>query len=87
MLMEGTVVQSHLPPFQNLGNLIHFTCMCLSEQTLKANGLFCLVSISGELKIPCNGANVWPVVNSLILEEKNSENKFDSPLVRNIWLT
>ena len=27
--IDGTVVQSHLPPFQNLGNFVHPTCVCV----------------------------------------------------------
>ena len=45
--------------------------LCLSEETLKAGGPFCLVSMPGEVKDPTQGVNVKPVVDSLILE-KNS---------------
>ena len=30
-------------------------CLCLSEETLKAGGPFCLVSMPGEVKIPHRG--------------------------------
>ena len=33
-------------------------CLCLSEDTLKAGGLFYRVSMSGELKDPPQGVNV-----------------------------
>ena len=49
----GTVVQSYLPLFQNLGNFVHPTfAQCLSEETLKAGGPFYLVSMPGEVKDP-----------------------------------
>ena len=33
-------------------------CLCLSEETLKAGGPFCLVSMPGEVKDPTQGENV-----------------------------
>ena len=33
-------------------------CLCLSEETLKASGLFYLVSMPGEIKDPTQGVNV-----------------------------
>ena len=33
-------------------------CLCLSEETLKAGGPFCLVSMSGEIKDHTQGGNV-----------------------------
>ena len=33
-------------------------CLCLWEETLKAGGPFCLVSMSGEVKDPTQGVNV-----------------------------
>ena len=33
-------------------------CQCLSEETLKAGGPFCLVSMPGEVKDPTQGVNV-----------------------------
>ena len=33
-------------------------CLCLSEETLKASGPFCLVSMPGEVKDPTQGVNV-----------------------------
>ena len=33
-------------------------CVCLSEETLKAGGPFCLVSMPGEVKDPTQGVNV-----------------------------
>ena len=33
-------------------------CLCLSEETLKAGGPFCLVSMPGEVKDPTQGVNV-----------------------------
>ena len=56
--IEESVVQSHLPLFRNLGNFVHPTFACLSEETLKAGGLFCLVSVPGEVKDPTHGVNV-----------------------------
>ena len=51
------MVQSHLPPFRNLGNFFPPPpiCMCLSEEILKAGGPFCLVSVLGEVKDPIRG--------------------------------
>ena len=34
------------------------TCLCLSEETLKAGGPFYLVSMPGEVKDPTQGINV-----------------------------
>ena len=47
-------------------------CLCLSEDTLKADGPIYLVSMPGEVTYPTQGVNVQPVVDSLILEKKNS---------------
>ena len=47
-------------------------CQCLSEETLKADGPFYLVSMPGEVKDPTQGVNVYPVVDSLILEKDKS---------------
>ena len=33
-------------------------CLCISEETLKAGGLFYLVSMPGEVKYPTHGVNV-----------------------------
>ena len=33
-------------------------CLCLSEETLKAGGPFCLVSMPGEVKDPTQEVNV-----------------------------
>ena len=55
---EGTVVQSHLPPFQNFQFRSPHICLCLSEKTLKAGGPFYLVSMPGEVKDPTQGVNV-----------------------------
>ena len=33
-------------------------CLCLSEETLKAVGPFCLVSMPGEVNDPTQGVNV-----------------------------
>ena len=35
-----------------------YICLCLSEETLKANGPFYLVSMPGEVKDPTRGVNV-----------------------------
>ena len=35
-----------------------YICLCLSEETLKAGGPFCLVSMSGEVKDHTQGVNV-----------------------------
>ena len=64
------MVQSHLPPFQNLGNFVHPTFACLLEETLKAGGAFYLVSMPGEVEDPNQRVNV----DSLIIEKDNSEN-------------
>ena len=40
----------------NLGNFVYPTCF--SEETLKAGGLFYLVSMPGEVKDPTQGVNV-----------------------------
>ena len=38
-------------------------CLCLSEETLKVGGPFCLVSMTGEVKGPTQGlAQVWAVM-------------------------
>ena len=50
-------------------------CLCLSEETLKASGPFYLVSVPGEVKDSTQEVNVYPVVDSLILEKDNSENQ------------
>ena len=52
------MVQSHLPPLQNLGYFVHPTFACLSEEILTAGGRFYLVSMPGEVKIPTQGVNV-----------------------------
>ena len=57
MSIEGSVVQSNLPLFRNLGNFVHPTFACLSEETLKAGGPFYLVSRPGEVKDPTQGVN------------------------------
>ena len=33
-------------------------CLCLSEETVKAGGPFCLVSMPGEVKDPTQGINL-----------------------------
>ena len=63
---QGTVVQSHLPPFRNLGNFVHPTFACVFR-TPKAGGPFYLVSMPGEVKDPTPGVNVSPVLESQIL--------------------
>ena len=50
---RGPVVQSHLPPFLNLGNFIHLT-FAWDFQNIP----FCLVSMPGEVKYPTQGVNV-----------------------------
>ena len=45
-------------PFQNLGKFVYPTCLCLSDETLKAIGPFYLVSMPGEVKYPTQGKNV-----------------------------
>ena len=50
-------------------------CLCLSEETLKADGPFYLVSMPGEVKDPTQRVNVKPVVDSPILERDNSKNQ------------
>ena len=50
------MVQSHLPPFQNLGNFVHL--LCLSEENLKAGGSFYPVFMPGEVNDPTQGVNV-----------------------------
>ena len=37
---------------RNFGNSVYPLCQCLSEETLKAVGLFYLVSMPGEVKDP-----------------------------------
>ena len=56
--IQGTVVQSHLPPFRNLGNFIYLTFACVFRKTLKVGGPFYLVSMPGEVKDPTQGVNV-----------------------------
>ena len=46
-------------------------CLCLSEETLKADGSFYLMSMPGEVKDSRQGVNVQPVVDSLILEDNS----------------
>ena len=43
-----------IPPasLRNLGNFVHPTFACLSEETLKVSGPFYLVSMPGEVKDP-----------------------------------
>ena len=52
------MVQSHLPPFRNLGDFVYPTPLCLSEEILKADGPFYLVSTPGEVNDPTQGVNV-----------------------------
>ena len=59
------MVQSHLPPFRNLGNFVHPTFVCVFLYVS-----FYLVSMPGEVKDPIQGVNVEPVVDSQILERK-----------------
>ena len=51
-------VQSHVSPFRNLGNFVHPTFACLSEETLKAGGPFYLMLMLVEVKDPTQGLNV-----------------------------
>ena len=37
---------------------LHHICLCVSEETLKADGHFYLVSMPGEVKDPTQGVNV-----------------------------
>ena len=59
-LIEGTVVQSHLPPFRNLGNFVHLTLPVSFgiRKRLKPGGPFYPVSMPGEVKDPTQGVNV-----------------------------
>ena len=51
-----------IPPTAAISKLRHISsphiCLCLSEETLKAGGPFCLVSMPGEVKDPTQGVNV-----------------------------
>ena len=49
------MVQSHMPPFRNLGNFVHPTVACVFGKRLKAGGYFYLVSMPGEVKYPTRG--------------------------------
>ena len=54
------MVQSHLPPFRNVGNFVHHTFAYVFRKTLKAGGPFYLVSMPGkiskkEVKYPTQG--------------------------------
>ena len=46
------MVQSHLPPFRNLGNFVHLTLPVSFGRDTKAGGPFYLVSVPGEIKDP-----------------------------------
>ena len=49
------MVQSHQPPFQNLGNFVHPTFAYLSEKTRKAGGPFYLVFARGNKRSHTGG--------------------------------
>ena len=66
------MVQSHLPPFPNVGNFVTHICLCLSEETLKAGGPFKLVSMPGEVKDPIQEVNSGLTNSSTTL--KNNDN-------------
>ena len=56
---RGSVVQSHLPSFQNLGNFVtpHLP-VSFGRDTTTSGGPFYLVSMPGEVKDPTPGVNV-----------------------------
>ena len=57
--IEGTVVQSQPIAVSKLRQFrSHHICLCLSEETLKADGHFYLVCMPGEVKGPTQGVNV-----------------------------
>ena len=83
------VVQTHLPPFRNLGKFVFFTFVCLSEEIQKACSPFYLVSIPGEVVtshtggkcLTCSGLtnsrwtlNALQRAPSSILERRREEN-------------
>ena len=45
-------------------NIRDCVSLCLLEETLKAVGLFYLVTMPGEVKDPTQEVNVYPVVDS-----------------------
>ena len=57
----GSIPSTTIPKVGQF-RLSHFAC--LSEDTVKAIGPFCLVSMSGEVKDHTQGVNVYPVVDS-----------------------
>ena len=52
---RGDGVQSHLPPFRNLGNFFTPHLPVSFGRTLKAGGPFYLVSMPGDIKDPTQG--------------------------------
>ena len=49
------MLSSQLSPLKSWAILFTSHCLCLSEETLKAGGLFYLVSMPGEVKHPTRG--------------------------------
>ena len=54
-------------------------CLCLSEETLKADALFYLVSMPQEIKDSSHVVNVYHVVVSLILDKRIT------PALAKVW--
>ena len=53
--VEGTRVQKHFCRFEAWATSFTPLCLCLSEETVNANGPFYLVPTPGEVKDPTQG--------------------------------
>ena len=72
------MVQSHLPPFRNLGTFVHLTLpVSFGRDTKSRWSLLSGVYARGSKRSHTGGKCVvdTPVVDSLILEKDNSENQ------------
>ena len=52
------MVRFHLPAFGSSGIFVHLILKCFSEDTVKATGLFYLVSMLGVMNYPTEGKGV-----------------------------
>ena len=64
-MIERSRVRITLAPLGNFGNFFTTLCWCLSEQTLKAVGLFYQVSMPGRGKYSTPRASVQTIMDSI----------------------
>ena len=69
------------PPFRSFGNFVHPTLPLSFEETVKAVGLFYLVSMPREVKDPTHGNGKKHVMDSLTLESS----KISKQILLNGW--